>query len=68
MTLAIVKKIPFRYKDQGALIDNNFKLVATSLSKKEFELYNLKEDKAETINVAKQNQLIFDQMKMEFLN
>ena len=36
------KKIPFRYKDQGALIDNNFKLVATSLSKKEFELYNLK--------------------------
>ena len=62
------KKIPFRYKDQGALIDNNFKLVATSLSKKEFELFNLKEDKAETIDVAKQNQLIFDQMKMEFLN
>ena len=62
------KKISIRYKDQGALIDNNFKLVATSLSKKEFELYNLKEDKAETINVAKQNQLIFDQMRMEFLN
>ena len=61
------KKIPFRYKDQGALVDNNFKLVATSIKKKEFELYDLENDSGETTNLAVQNPMIFNQMKKDFL-
>ena len=61
------KKIPFRYKDQGALIDNNFKLVATSIQKKEFELYDLENDSGETTDLAAQNPMIFNQMKTDFL-
>ena len=61
------KKIPFRYKDQGALIDNNFKLVATSIQKKEFELYDLENDSGETTDLATQNPMIFNQMKTDFL-
>ena len=61
------KKIPFRYKDQGALVDNNFKLVATSIQKKEFELYDLENDSDETTNLAAQNPMIFNQMKKDFL-
>ena len=61
------KKIPFRYKDQGALVDNNFKLVATSIQKKEFELYDLENDSGETTNLAVQNPMIFNQMKKDFL-
>ena len=61
------KKIPFRYKDQGALVDNNFKLVATSIQKKEFELYDLENDSGETTNLAAQNPMIFNQMKKDFL-
>ena len=61
------KKIPFRYKDQGALVDNNFKLVATSIQKKEFELYDLENDSGETTDLAAQNPMIFNQMKTDFL-
>ena len=61
------KKIPFRYKDQGALVDNNFKLVATSIQKKEFELYDLENDSGETTDLAAQNPMIFNQMKKDFL-
>lgn len=61
------KKIPFRYKDQGALIDNNFKFIATSIQKKEFELYNLENDSGETTDLATQNPMIFNQMKTDFL-
>ena len=61
------KKIPFRYKDQGALIDNNFKFIATSIQKKEFELYDLENDSGETTDLATQNPVIFNQMKTDFL-
>ena len=61
------KKIPFRYKDQGALIDNNFKLVVTSIDKEKFELYDLEKDYSESIDLVSQNPLIFNQMKTDFL-
>ena len=61
------KRIPFRYKDQGALIDNNFKLVATSIDKEKFELYDLNKDFSESIDLSSQNPLIFNQMKTDFL-
>ena len=61
------KRIPFRYKDQGALIDNNFKLVVTSIDKEKFELYDLDKDFSESIDLSRQNPLIFNQMKTDFL-
>ena len=61
------KQIPFRYKDQGALIDNNFKLVVTSIDKEKFELYDLEKDYSESIDLVSQNPLIFNQMKTDFL-
>ena len=61
------KRIPFRYKDQGALIDNNFKLVVTSIDKEKFELYDLEKDFSESIDLSSQNPLIFNQMKTDYL-
>ena len=62
------KRIPFRYKDQGALIDNNFKLVVTSIDKEKFELYDLEKDFSESIDLSSENPLIFNQMKIDYLN
>jgi arylsulfatase A-like enzyme len=61
------KRIPFRYKDQGALIDNNFKLVVTSIDKEKFELYDLEKDFSESINLSSEKPLIFNQMKIDYL-
>ncbi len=61
-------KIPFRYKDQGALLDNNFKLIATSIKKNKFELYNLKTDPREKQNLATENTILFEEMRSEFLH
>ena len=61
------KRIPFRYKDKGALIDNNFKLVVTSIDKEKFELYDLEKDFSESIDLSSQNPLIFNQMKTDYL-
>ena len=62
------KRIPFRYKNQGALIDNDFKLIATSISEKKFELYNLRTDPGETQNISTENPRLFTTMKEEFLS
>ena len=43
--------IPFKYRNQGALIDNDFKLVAENIEKKEYTLYNLKRDRTESIDI-----------------
>ena len=61
-------KIPFRYKNQGALLDNNFKLIATSIKENKFELYNLKTDPRESQNLATQNTIVFEDMRSEFLH
>ena len=61
------KRIPFRYKDKGALIDNNFKLVVTSIDKEKFELYDLEKDFSESIDLSSENPLIFNQMKTDYL-
>ena len=60
-------KIPFRFKDKGALIDNNIKLIATSLINKEFELYDLENDPKESNNLAKTKPELFKIMKSEYL-
>ena len=61
-----IKKIPFRYKDQGVLLDNNYKLIATSVKENEFVLFNLENDPIEAQNIAQEKPLLFDQMKTEF--
>ena len=60
------KKIPFRYKDQGVLLDNHYKLIATSVKRNEFVLYDLENDPLEAQNIAKKKPVLFEQMKMEF--
>ena len=60
-------KIPFRFKDKGALIDNDIKLIITSLSEMKFELYNLKNDPKETKNIANINSDLLLSMTKEYL-
>lgn len=59
--------IPFRFNNTGALIDNNYKLVATNRRKEEFELYNLEKDPGETKDISATNLEIFNRMKSAFL-
>ena len=60
-------KIPFRFDNRGALIDNNIKLVAHDIKKLEFELYDLSEDPTESKDISKSNPQLFELMKNEFI-
>ena len=60
------KMIPFKIKDKGALIDNNFKLVAISIENQEFELYDIEFDPAESENISIKKPYVFEKMKKEF--
>ena len=60
-------KIPFRLEDKGALIDNNIKFVAHSIKSEKFELYDLKNDPKESIDISKTHPEIFEEMKKEYL-
>lgn len=43
--------IPFKYRNQGALIDNDFKLLAENIQEKQYSLFNLKEDPTESTDL-----------------
>lgn len=58
--------IPFRYTGKGALIDNDFKLVATNIDKDQFELYDLASDPKETLDISGERPEIFSRMKVAF--
>lgn len=45
------KPIPFKFQNKGALIDNNYKLVAVDIREKQYELYNIENDPAESENI-----------------
>ena len=60
------KPIPFRYQKQGALVDNDFKLVTENIGEGSWELYNLKADTGETKNIAGEQPEIFGRMKSTF--
>ena len=60
-------KIPFRFDNRGALIDNNIKLIAHDIEKLEFELYDLSNDPTESIDISKSNSQVFELMKNEFM-
>jgi len=59
--------IPFRFNDRGALIDNNYKLIALSIEDQKFELYNLENDPDESHDISRENPDIFIEMKEEYL-
>ena len=59
--------IPFRFNNTGALIDNDFKLVATSLNEMQFELYDLEIDPKESNNIATANPYLFEKLKDKYL-
>ncbi len=61
------KPIPFRFREKGALIDNDYKLVATDLQQGTFELYNLKDDPRETTDISQAEPEAFNRMKSLFL-
>ncbi len=60
------KPIPFRYKGKGALIQNDYKLVVTSIDKKQCELYNLNDNPRESRDISKNESEMFDRMKSIF--
>ncbi len=60
------KPIPFRFKGKGALVDNNYKLVASNIEQREFELFDLDKDPKESKDISKDNPKIFANMKQYF--
>ena len=60
-------KIPFRFDNRGALIDNNIKLIAHDIEKLEFELYDLSNDPTESTDISKSNSQVFELMKNEYM-
>lgn len=61
------KPIPFRYQEKGALVDNNYKLISTNISKNEFELYDLVKDPNETKNIIEVEKEVANRMINSFL-
>lgn len=48
------------------MVDNEYKLVATNIEKGTFELFNLKKDRTESIDISEKNPKKFEQLKSEF--
>ena len=61
------KPIPFRFRGKGALVDNDYKLVATNIGKGSFELYNLKIDPKESKDISGDHPDVFNRMKTAFM-
>ena len=61
------KPIPFRYQGKGALVDNNYKLVAVNIEKKNFELYDLAADPNETKNIIGEQKDVATRMIKTFM-
>ncbi|MFN2351019.1 MAG: sulfatase, partial [Kiritimatiellia bacterium] len=59
--------IPFRYKRQRALVDNQYKLVTQNIEEEPFALYDLDRDQAETNNIAEQYPEVFERLKARCL-
>ena len=59
--------IPFRYQTKGALVDNNYKLVASNVQKNAFALYDLATDPGETKDISKKSTEQFQKMTAHYL-
>ena len=62
-----VKPIPFRYGNRGALVDNNYKLIAQDIKQSVFQLYDLANDPHEDHDLASDQPDVFNRLKTEFL-
>ena len=60
-------KIPFRFDNRGALIDNNIKLVVHDIKNLDFELYNLSNDPTESNDISLLEIDLFKKMKNEYI-
>ncbi len=60
------KPIPFRFGRNGALVDNDYKLITQDIQKSDFELYNLKTDPRESKDISKDHPEIFHRMTSAF--
>ena len=45
------KPIPFKFRNKGALVDNDYKLVVEDIENRLYSLYNLKEDSTENTDI-----------------
>ena len=60
-------KIPFRFDNRGALIDNHIKLIAHDIKESDYGLYDLLKDPTESIDISSSNPQLFQSMKNEFI-
>lgn len=58
--------ILFRFRGKGALIDNDYKLVTTDISKEEYMLFDLAADPKESNDISAENGIAFERMKSTF--
>jgi arylsulfatase A-like enzyme len=59
--------IPFRYGTRAALVDNRYKLLTNDLRKDDFQMYDLKSDPAESVDLSDQQPERFARMKQQLL-
>ena len=60
------KPIPFRFVGKGALLDNQYKLVAVDVESRKYELYDLKNDPTESKDVVKALPKVAERLQTEF--
>jgi len=53
----------FRYRGMGALIDNEYKLITTDISKDEYMLFDISVDQIESSDISSENAITFERMK-----
>jgi arylsulfatase A-like enzyme len=61
------KPIPFKFQKNGALIDNDLKLVVTNVGQGSFELYDLQQDRSESTDISKDKPQQFEELKTKFM-
>lgn len=61
------KNLPFRFGTKAALIGDQYKLLTQNVKGSEFELYDLKADPNETLDLSATEPAIFQAMKKELL-
>lgn len=52
------KPIPFKFKNKGALIRNDFKLVVEDIEQKQYALYNISKDEVESQDILAKEQKV----------
>nr|WP_299381155.1 sulfatase-like hydrolase/transferase [Allomuricauda sp.] len=61
------KPIPFIFRGKAALVDNEYKLMVTSIEEQTFQLFNLEKDKKESTDISLAEPKKFKSMKKDFM-